>query len=334
MNKDKWNEFCFLLSDNINTDISENAFEQKVIQALMVLSWKQFSGDLEVRPTFQIGAANRITPDFIIKSSDGQRLFVIEIKQPAIPLTSSFQQQLFSYMRQLKLEYGILIGQGIQIFYDGNLIKQEDPVLLETIHFEKDNDKGEKFIELFSKENFSFQNLKEFTLKAIKKINRKEDAKDLTDRILDPNYKTKLRELIKQDFIGEYDAEVIESVLEELRFEITSVTKAFSKQEHPVKNTHTPRTSREQGNFNYNSSTLPILLDPANDFEFKRKLLLTKKAYITTYYANGTSEKKVWNAHSFRESSLVIGNLRSRPEFRQGEWQKRGIVKVYVSINE
>ena len=334
MNKDKWNEFCFLLSDNVKADISENAFEQKVIQALMVLNWKQFSGDLEVRPSFQIGAANKITPDFIVKSPEGQRLFVIEIKQPAIPLTSSFQQQLFSYMRQLRLEYGILIGQGIQIFYDGNLSKQEDPVLLETIHFEKDNEKGEKFVELFSKENFSFENLKTFTLKALKKINRKEDAKELTEKILALDFKKKLRELIKQNFIGEYDAEVIDSVLEEIRFEITTVNKAFSKREHPVQNTPTRRTSRVQGNFNYNSSTLPILLNPENESEFRSKLLLTKRAYITTYYANGTSEKKTWNAHSFRESSHVLGNIRSRPEFRQGEWQKRGIVKVYVSINE
>lgn len=75
MNKDKWNEFCFLLSDNIKTEISENAFEQKVIQALMVLNWKQFSGNLDVRPSFQIGAANKITPDFIVKSPEGQRLY-------------------------------------------------------------------------------------------------------------------------------------------------------------------------------------------------------------------------------------------------------------------
>lgn len=334
MNKDKWNEFCFLLSDNIKTDISENAFEQKVIQALMVLNWKQFSGDLEVRPSFQIGAANKITPDFIVKSPEGQRLFVIEIKQPAIPLTTSFQQQLFSYMRHLRLDYGILIGQGIQVFYDGNLIKQEDPVLLETIHFEKDNEKGEKFVELFSKENFSYENLKIFTQKAVKKINRKEDAKELTEKILALRYKTKLRELIKQDFISEYDAELIDSVLEDIRIELATVNKAFLKQEHTVQKTPTPQTSVVKSNYNYSSTTLPILLDPANELEFKRKLLSTKRAYITTYFANGTSEKKTWNAYSFRETSQVLGNIRSRPEFRQGEWQKRKIVKVRVSIND
>jgi len=36
MNNEKWNEICFILSDNIRTVISENDFEQNVVQALRV----------------------------------------------------------------------------------------------------------------------------------------------------------------------------------------------------------------------------------------------------------------------------------------------------------
>ena len=220
MNNEKWNEICFILSDNIRTDISESDFELNVVQALRVLDWKEYSGDIEIRPSFQVGASNRITPDFVIKDSDNRKLFVIEIKQPNIPLNSRFQQQLFSYMRQLKLEYGILIGQGIQIFYDGNLAKQEDPILLETIKFTKDNDKGLKFVEIFAKENFNQESLRNFTLNGLKKLNRREEHKELTKKLLDENYQEKISELIKQDFLDQYDGELIESVLENLRIEI------------------------------------------------------------------------------------------------------------------
>ena len=48
--------------------IDEYEFEQKVIQALSVLGWKEYLGDFEIRPSFKIGAANSISPDFIIKS--------------------------------------------------------------------------------------------------------------------------------------------------------------------------------------------------------------------------------------------------------------------------
>ncbi len=195
MSNEKWNEICFLLSDNIRKDISESDFEQQVVQALRVLNWKEYSGDIEIRPSFQVGSVNRITPDFVVKSSDGKKLFVIEIKQPNTPLNSRFQQQLFSYMRQLKLEYGILIGQTIQIFYDGNLIKQETPILLETIKFTKNNEKGLKFIELFGKENFNQESLTTFTLNELKKINRREEHKILIQNILDKIYQEKILKL-------------------------------------------------------------------------------------------------------------------------------------------
>ena len=328
MNNEKWNEICFLLSENIRTDISESDFEQNVVQALRVLDWKEYSGDIEIRPSFQVGAANRITPDFVIKNSDNRKLFVIEIKQPNIPLNSRFQQQLFSYMRQLKLEYGILIGQGIQIFYDGDLAKQEDPILLETIKFTKDNEKGLKFVEIFAKENFNQESLRNFTLNGLKKLNRREEHKELTKKLLDENYQAKISELIKQDFLDEYDGELIESVLENLTVEIRAKNSLPKQSELPK------REFSKQRIVDYSNGILPIELNPSTEYEFKRRLLLTKTAYITTFYKNGTSKQKVWNANRFRETSGVLGNLRSRPEFRNGEWQKLGIEKVLVSIDK
>lgn len=328
MNNEKWNEICFLLSDNIRTDISENDFEQNVIQALRVLEWKEYTGDIEIRPSFQVGAANKITPDFVVKSNDNRKLFVIEIKQPNIPLNSRFQLQLFSYMRHLKLEYGILIGQEIQIFYDGDLVQQEHPILLETIKFTKDNDKGLKFVELFTKDSFSQESLKAFTLTGLKKLNRKEEYKKLTEKILSESYQEKLAELIKQDFLSEYDGEAIESVLKDLKIEIKTKKIEIPQSDLPIKQYSQPRI------IDYSNGTLPIELKPSSEFDFKRRLLLTKTAYITTFYKNGTNIQKVWNAHQFKETSNVIGNLRSRPEFRNGEWQKLGIEKVLVTIDK
>jgi len=328
MNNEKWNEICFLLSENIRTDISESDFEQNVIQALRVLDWKEYSGDIEIRPSFQVGAANRITPDFVIKSPDNRKLFVIEIKQPNIPLNSRFQQQLFSYMRQLKLEYGILIGQGIQIFYDGDLAKQEDPILLETIKFTKDNEKGLKFVELFAKENFNQESLKSFTLNGLKKLNRREEHINLTKKILSESFQEKISELIKQNFLNEYDGELIDSVLKELKIEIKN------KHTEIVQTEFSKSRFKEQRIIKYSNGILPIELNPSSESDFKRRLLLTKTAYITTYYKNGTSQQKLWNAQRFRETSGVLGNLRSRPDFRNGKWQELGIEKVYVSIDK
>ncbi|WP_445749865.1 type I restriction enzyme HsdR N-terminal domain-containing protein [Polaribacter sp.] len=326
MINERWNEICFLLSENLRSDISESDFEQNVIQALRVLDWKVYTGEVEIRPSFQIGATNRITPDFVIKNSTSNKLFVIEIKHPNIPINTKYQQQLFSYMRQLKLEYGILIGQVIQIFYDGDLIKQDDPILLETISFTKDNQKGLRFVEMFSKENFYQEQLKTNTKNLLKIINRKQDFLKLTSLILSENYEKNIKELIKQDFSNEYDSELVDSVLKELIIVVkTKQKEVFEKTE--------PKEMLIPKNSNNYSDILPIILNPVSEKDFKTRLLVTKKAHITIYYKNGSVTQKVWNVNRFSESSGVLGNLRSRLEFRNGNWQELGIEKVYVSVD-
>jgi transcription elongation GreA/GreB family factor len=77
---------------------------------------------------------------------------------------------------------------------------------------------------------------------------------------------------------------------------------------------------------------LPISLTPNNKDVFLNDLLITKRAIITIYYTHKPKESKIWYAQQMTEKSDVIGNLRSRQEFRQGNWQEANIKKVEVSI--
>ncbi|MBI4248142.1 MAG: hypothetical protein HY611_01465 [Elusimicrobia bacterium] len=80
------------------------------------------------------------------------------------------------------------------------------------------------------------------------------------------------------------------------------------------------------------ANTLPITLDPSPASEFKKAFLKVGQALIIIDHTDGHKEEKLWTRKSngFAEKSSVLGNLRSRREFRQGEWQKRGIVRVHV----
>ena len=49
-------------------------------------------------------------------------------------------------------------------------------------------------------------------------------------------------------------------------------------------------------------------------------------------YNDGREEVRRWDASRMSGSSNVIGNLRSRPEFRAGNWQRNGIVSLRVSL--
>lgn len=80
------------------------------------------------------------------------------------------------------------------------------------------------------------------------------------------------------------------------------------------------------------NNVLPIILIPEKPNDFLRDLLRTRTAIITTYFAHKEKESKIWHANQMTETSDVIGNLRSRQEFRQGNWQESRITKVEVRI--
>ena len=78
--------------------------------------------------------------------------------------------------------------------------------------------------------------------------------------------------------------------------------------------------------------SLPILLEPPDPGQFLDALLRTREAWIEVSYQDGRQEVRRWDAARMSPSSNVIGNLRSRPEFRAGEWQRRGITSVRVRL--
>lgn len=80
------------------------------------------------------------------------------------------------------------------------------------------------------------------------------------------------------------------------------------------------------------NEVLPIELIPENSEYFLQILLKTKKAQIITYYKNGTTESKIWNATKMTADSNLIHNLRSRPEFRNPNWQNAEIIKVVAKV--
>lgn len=93
------------------------------------------------------------------------------------------------------------------------------------------------------------------------------------------------------------------------------------------------RTARQDGT-PANGDVLPISLFPAGHEEFKDLLLDRGEAVIEILYVDGSVDRRTWRISRFTRDSNVYGNLRSRPEFRQGVWQHNGIVKVNVRVGD
>ena len=93
-----------------------------------------------------------------------------------------------------------------------------------------------------------------------------------------------------------------------------------------------PSTTRQSTRRNRQDSTLPITLEPPISEDFLANLLRTKKAWIEVSYQDGRKEVRLWNAIQMKPTSNALGNLRSRPEFRNKAWQQNDIASLRVSI--
>lgn len=76
---------------------------------------------------------------------------------------------------------------------------------------------------------------------------------------------------------------------------------------------------------------LPIRFDPPGP-EFKKRLLTTQEAWVTTFYADGRVATRRWDASRMSATSNVIANLRSRPEYRNPMWRQLGISHILATI--
>ena len=190
---EKWNELCYMLSENIPSNMSEQLFELKVIQAFEKLGWSEYNNEIIVRESIQVGASNRISPDLVLKSKELGNLFVVEVKKPSFEIDNlTFKGQLSSYMGIMRVEVGILIGNKIQLFLDGRFFKENGIILIDEIDFERDNNKGLNFVKLFSKENYNREKIENYAKEKIQELKEIEDFKKLKNQLISGNYNEKI----------------------------------------------------------------------------------------------------------------------------------------------
>ncbi|MBK7962435.1 MAG: hypothetical protein IPK04_15365 [Bdellovibrionales bacterium] len=90
------------------------------------------------------------------------------------------------------------------------------------------------------------------------------------------------------------------------------------------------RPANKSENIISRNEILKIELIPQDAGEFKAQLLSSKVATIEVIFDDGKIEQKIWNAANMTSESNVLGNLRSRPDFRSGKWQASGISSIRV----
>ena len=72
-----------------------------------------------------------------------------------------------------------------------------------------------------------------------------------------------------------------------------------------------------------------LIFSPANEDEFKSKLIKSKKATVIIYKNNGEQETKTWKVNRLSEDSNLRGNIWSG--LMRG-WKGKGIVKAEFTV--
>lgn len=207
---EKWNEICDYFESHKHS-------AETVIQSLWeklfaeIFGYSSLKNEIDTHRKLQLGSTERLIPDIIIKNTT-EDLLVVELKQENLPIATAPRNQLFSYLKQLRVDLGILICNQICIFdYDYNKPDAEQAFVI--IDFEKDNPRGIKFIELFSKENFDKDAVKDF-------IGKYSSAEKNISAIKQELNADLLKNLVTKYFSEKYSAEETADALKDYTFEV------------------------------------------------------------------------------------------------------------------
>lgn len=215
---EEWNKFVYDLIEAKNKNVEEGKYHDLIEVQLQLLGWAKYKGEICHKPNIPIGNREHIQPDILIKKDDEVQ-FVIEVKRPVHTQTERERLQLESYMRQLKVEVGIYIGESIEIFYDGP--KEKSAVSIMQIPLELDNKFGAKFVEKFSKTSFNRDTIVSFCEERIKEMQHLENLNKVKeDLVADPQGQIteSLKNYLVEKYNGSFSEEDIKNMLDTICF--------------------------------------------------------------------------------------------------------------------
>lgn len=202
--RQKWNRIVSLHKQYYKSpeNAVQNIWENICVE---ILCFSRLEGEVERHRSIYLGSTERVIPDIIVKNSR-KDLFVVELKLHSAGFEDGMRRQLFSYLKQLKVNVGVLVCEKLYIYgYDYS--KQDNEQLCVEIPFEEDATEGVKFVELFSKANFSEDTIQTYVYEKNKfKLNIGAISRDLTENLV--------VDLLKKHFADKYSEEEINAALE------------------------------------------------------------------------------------------------------------------------
>lgn len=201
---EKWNLIVkdYYANKNAVESVVQRLWEDYFTDADL-FAYSRRGGEVDAQRQIQIGSYQRVIPDIIVRNAASNNdLFIVELKQYNLVGNDNYKNQLFSYMRLLHLDIGVLICNKIHICtLDSDNIESAI-----TIDFAENNPAGIKFVELFDKHSFNANAVKDF-------INESQKLQKEVKAIRNELKTLSIEELLKTYFSTQYSAEAIDTAL-------------------------------------------------------------------------------------------------------------------------
>lgn len=207
-----WNEIVSEYNDNLNC---KEEIVQKTWEVLFKLCFGYSKPEIDSQRSVKMGVMSK-RADIVINNGV-EDLFVVELKRHVL---HEGQEQLFSYLNQLKIDLGILVCDKLYI-YDYDYTAKENAFSVLEIPFVQDNPNGSRFVELFSKDNFDKQKIKDF----IKECN---ENKDIVNEIKNEITFNLASELLKKYFKEKYTGVDIDKILSEYTVSVSKKSSVYT----------------------------------------------------------------------------------------------------------
>lgn len=191
-----WQKICE--SMEFNKSYSEEKL-QMLIENIFdwQLGWDKNMGCIS-RQSIHFGSANYGIPDLVL-CKNNKKLICIELKKYLAGINDRNKEQLFSYMRQLKLSFGILWGNTIQVYYD-EISDVNPPIFVCEIKFDLNNDLGVKLIEQLNFETFNADDFKCFCADLIKLKQNQKDYENKIQYLCSAEGVEHIKNLLKEEY--------------------------------------------------------------------------------------------------------------------------------------
>ena len=218
---ENWLEIVSILRPHFENDSTEDIYQRDIEACLQIMGWKRHNRSMLSQYSLPIGNNNNIRLDILLRENEGNML-PIEVKRPSNVCNERQEQQLMSYMRQLRLNVGMYIGEKIRLFYD-NPADSMDAVCVFSARIDGSDANGEKLCELLNYSSFDKEVFEEFCKE---EYNKMQTRRSLHQQFLEyfstENGVSNIQSLIKEKFLTDgYEDFAIDEMLKMLQLSVS-----------------------------------------------------------------------------------------------------------------